>query len=127
MLKNSKHICTSLNTFTCTLNTSALAKTQVAQRYQPFSFTKHIYAHRMQNGRLSPQKLNTMKALLSLLKHTGLKIEDTCQLSDNIYMDQFRITLSLPEHNDSKLKTHANDEQTYIGQFRMQFAEGAKN
>ena len=42
-------------------------------------------------------------------------------------MGQFRITLSLTKHNDSKLKTHANDEQTYIGQFRMQFAEGAKN
>ena len=41
-LQNSKHICTCLNTFTLTLNTFALAKTHVAQKYEQFSFTKHI-------------------------------------------------------------------------------------
>ena len=81
----------------------------------------------MQNSRLGQQKLNTTKAQVSLPKHALLQIEDTCKVCDHIYIGQFKITLSLPEHNDSKLKTHANDEQTYIGQFRMQFAEGAKN
>ena len=81
----------------------------------------------MQNGRLRQQKLNTMKARVSLLKHIWLKIEDTCKLCDTIYIGQFRMHIVIAWTQWLEIEdTYKWWDHTYSVQFRMQFAESAK-